>query len=299
MIDRIIAFSIRRRGLVILASLALARARAGWRSGETPVDAIPDLSEDGVIVFADWPGHGPREVEDQVTYPLALGLQGVRGVRSVRSSSDFHYSHDPRDPRRVGRPWPRGVGGSPSGWRGPAPDLPPGVTPRLGPDSPATGQIYWYTVEGKGLDPGRLRSIQDWYVKPRLASVAGVAEVASVGGFPVEYQVSVVPLPAPGPRGDASRRSWRRSRGRTRRSAATRSRRGTPNTWSGGSAGSGPRPRGATRPRRSSATWKRSWCRGRAARPSGWATWRRSPSGPGLAGGSWRRTAARRSAAWS
>ena len=191
MIDRIIAFSIRRRGVVILSSMALAVL--GWLAiGETPVDAIPDLSEDGVIVFAEWPGHGPGEVEDQVTYPLALGLQGVRGVRSVRTSSDFHYSliHAILDEsvtvaegrrrvlERLGRA---------------RPDLPPGVNPRLGPDSPATGQIYWYTVEGRGLDAGRLRSLQDWYVKPRLASVEGVAEVASVGGFSVEYQVSIVP----------------------------------------------------------------------------------------------------------
>jgi copper/silver efflux system protein len=191
MIDRIIAFSIRRRGGVIFTSLVLGVL--GWLAlGETPVDAIPDLSEDGVIVFAEWPGHGPREVEDQVTYPLSLGLQGMRGVRSVRSSSDFHYSliHVILDEsvtvaegrrrvlERLGR-----VGS----------DLPSGVTPRLGPDSAATGQIYWYTVEGKGFDSGQLRSLQDWYVKPRLASVEGVAEVASIGGFSVEYQVSIVP----------------------------------------------------------------------------------------------------------
>jgi copper/silver efflux system protein len=191
MIARIIAFSIRRRGLVILASLALA-VLGVLAIRETPVDAIPDLSEDGVIVFADWPGHGPREVEDQVTYPLAQELQGLRGVRSVRSSSDFHFSiiHVILDEsvtvaegrRRVLERLGRG-----------GVNLPPGVTPKLGPDSPATGQIFWYTVEGKGFDAGRLRSLQDWYVKPQLASVEGVAEVASVGGFPVEYQVSVVP----------------------------------------------------------------------------------------------------------
>jgi Cu(I)/Ag(I) efflux system membrane protein CusA/SilA len=191
MIERIITFSIRRRGVVIVASLVLAVL--GWLAmAETPVDAIPDLSEDGVIVFAEWPGHAPREVEDQVTYPLALGLQGVRGVRSVRSSSDFHYSliHAILDEsvtveegrRRVLERLAR-LGA----------ELPPGLTPRLGPDSPATGQIFWYTVEAKGLDPARLRSLQDWYVKPRLASVAGVAEVASVGGFSSEYQVSIVP----------------------------------------------------------------------------------------------------------
>ena len=191
MIARIIAFSIRRRGLVILASLALAvlGMLAIW---ETPVDAIPDLSEDGVIVFAEWPGHGPREVEDQVTFPLALELQGLRGVRSVRTSSDFHFSiiHVILDESVTVAEGRRRVLER-LGRAGAA--LPPGVTPKLGPDSPATGQIYWYTVEGKGFDAGRLRSLQDWYVKPRLASVEGVAEVASVGGFPVEYQVSIVP----------------------------------------------------------------------------------------------------------
>ena len=191
MIDRIIAFSIRRRWLVVLASVALA-ALGLLAIRETPVDAIPDLSEDVVIVFAEWPGHGPREVEDQVTYPLSLELQGLRGVRSVRSSSDFHYSliHVILDEsttvaegRRLvaGRLAVAGAG------------LPPGVVPRLGPDSPATGQIFWYAVEGGGLDAGRLRSLQDWSIRPQLASVRGVAEVASVGGFPVEYQVSVVP----------------------------------------------------------------------------------------------------------
>src|SRR5579864_328859 len=91
MIERIIAFSIRRRWLVILAALALAVW--GIRSANrAPVDAIPDLSENQVIVFTDWPGHGPREIEDQVTYPLALELQGLAGVRVVRSSSDVGYS---------------------------------------------------------------------------------------------------------------------------------------------------------------------------------------------------------------
>jgi Cu(I)/Ag(I) efflux system membrane protein CusA/SilA len=191
MIDRIIATSIRHRGPVILAGLALA-VLGMLAIRETPVDAIPDLSEDAVIVFADWPGHSPREVEDQVTYPLSTGLQGIRGVRAVRSSSDFNFAmiHVILDEslgvaegrRRVAERLAR-VG----------PDLPPGVVAKLGPDSPATGQIFWYTVEGKGLDPGRLRSVQDWYVRPRLASVEGVAEVAGVGGFPIEYQVSVVP----------------------------------------------------------------------------------------------------------
>ncbi len=91
MIDAIITFSIRHRALVIGASLVLA-ALGAWAAWETPVDAIPDLSENQVIVFTEWKGHGPREIEDQVTYPLTLGLRGLRGVRVVRSSSDVGFS---------------------------------------------------------------------------------------------------------------------------------------------------------------------------------------------------------------
>ena len=191
MIDATIRFSIRHRALVIAASLALA-ALGVWACWLTPVDAIPDLSENQVIVFTDWKGHGPREVEDQLTYPLALGLQGIRGVRVVRSSSDVGFSmisvifEDAIDfeeaRRRVAERLARTRA-----------ELPAGALPQLAPDSLATGQIYWYTVEGGGLDLGRLRSLQDWYVRPQLASVAGVAEVASVGGYPFEYEVAVDP----------------------------------------------------------------------------------------------------------
>jgi Cu(I)/Ag(I) efflux system membrane protein CusA/SilA len=190
MIDRLIAFSVRHRALVILAAAALALlgVRAAARA---PVDAIPDLSENQVLVFAAWPGHSPPEVEDQVTYPLALQLQGIEGVRVVRSSSDVHYSllsvilddsvSMPVARQRVAE---RLTGVT----------LPTGVVPQLGPDAAATGQIFWYTVEGTGHDPGRLRAVQDWYVRPQLAAVAGVAEVASVGGSPAEYTVEPDPL---------------------------------------------------------------------------------------------------------
>jgi Cu(I)/Ag(I) efflux system membrane protein CusA/SilA len=191
MIDAIISSSIRHRFLVIGASAALLILGV-WACWLTPVDAIPDLSENQVIVFCDWKGHGPREVEDQLTYPLALGLQGIRGVRVVRSSSDVGFSmisvifedsvefEEAR--RRVAERLARV-----------RPQLPAGLEPRLAPDSLATGQIFWYTVEGAGLDLGRLRAIQDWYVRPQLASVAGVAEVSSVGGYPYEYEVAVDP----------------------------------------------------------------------------------------------------------
>jgi Cu(I)/Ag(I) efflux system membrane protein CusA/SilA len=191
MIERIIEFSIRRRWIVILAAVVLAvwGIRAAY---QTPVDAIPDLSENQVIVFTDWPGHGPREIEDQVTYPLALELRGLAKVRVVRSSSDVGFSmisvifEDSAGWEAARRHVSEALARA-------APKLPPGVAPRLAPDADATGQIFWYTVEGPGYDPGRLRAVQDWFVRPQLAAVPGVAEVASVGGMPIEYQVDLDP----------------------------------------------------------------------------------------------------------
>lgn len=190
-IERIIAVSIRHRGLVILAGFALAAwgAYAAW---QTPIDAVPDLSENQVIVFTDWPGHSPQEIEDQVTYPLSVNLQGLEGVRAVRGSSDLNFSMihlifedgttfadvRTRVQERLALTGDQ---------------LPAGVVPRLAPDAIATGQIFWYTVEGRGYDLGRLRSIQDWYVRHQLQAVPGVAEVASVGGQVVEYHVSIDP----------------------------------------------------------------------------------------------------------
>jgi Cu(I)/Ag(I) efflux system membrane protein CusA/SilA len=191
MIDRIIRFSIQNRLLVTAAGFLLA-IWGVYAVYHTPMDAIPDLSENQVIVFTPWSGHGPHEIEDQITYPLSLELQGLSGVRVVRCSSDFNFSminvifeesvdlHRAREQLTERLARLEGL-------------LPPGVTPALAADAVATGQIYWYTVEGDGYDLGRLRSIQDWYVKPQLSSVPGVAEVASVGGFPIEYQVEVDP----------------------------------------------------------------------------------------------------------
>jgi copper/silver efflux system protein len=191
MIDRVISFSIRHRWLLILCAVlfALWGIRAAYR---TPVDAIPDLSENQVIVFTEWPGHGPREIEDQISYPLSLELNGLDGVRVVRSSSDVGFSmisviFEDRIGWDAGRRQVEDVLARSAGkW-------PAGANPRLAPDASATGQIFWYTVEGNGFDPGRLRAIQDWYVRPQLAAVQGVAEVASVGGLPLEYQVEIDP----------------------------------------------------------------------------------------------------------
>ena len=187
MIEAIITFSIRHRALVIGAGLALAvlGAFAAW---ETPVDAIPDLSENQVIVFTGWKGHGPREIEDQVTYPLSLGLSGLRGVRGAVIERRRLFD-DQRHLRRGHRPVGRTPAACPIAWLACRPSFPT-APPGAAPDVPATGQIFWYTVEGGELDLGRLRAIQDWYVRPQIASVPGVAEVATVGGFPIEYQIA-------------------------------------------------------------------------------------------------------------
>ena len=191
MIERIIEFSIRNRFLVIL--LALVTAVWGiYCVINTPVDAIPDLSENQVIVFTDWMGRSSREIEDQITYPLSVSLQGLAGVKTVRSSSEFNFSminvifEDNVDfyfarQRVLEKLTLAGT------------NLPSGVTPYMAPDATALGQIFWYTVEGDGYDLGRLRAIQDWYVRYQLNSVHGVAQVASVGGFPIEYQIDIDP----------------------------------------------------------------------------------------------------------
>ena len=191
MIERIIEYSVRNPLLVIVAALAVAGVGV-YSVINTPIDAIPDLSENQVIVFADWPGRSPKEVEDQVTYPLSVNLQGLAGVKAIRATSEFGFSminiifEDKIDfyfarQRVLER---LSIAST---------FLPSGVSPYLAPDATALGQIFWYTVEGGGYDLGRLRAIQDWYVRYQLYSVAGVAEVASVGGFPIEYQVDIDP----------------------------------------------------------------------------------------------------------
>ncbi len=166
-----------------------------------PVDAIPDIGENQQIVFTEWPGRSPRDIEDQITYPLTTALLGIPGVRTVRSSSAFGFSsiyvifEDD-----VEFYWSRSrvlekLSALPPG------TVPEGVTPTLGPDATALGQIFWYTLEGQnpagetvgGWDPDELRSIQDWTVRYALQSVQGVSEVASIGGFVREYQVDVDP----------------------------------------------------------------------------------------------------------
>src|SRR5882724_8260821 len=171
MIEKIIEYSVRNPLLVIVAALAVAGIGV-YSVINTPIDAIPDLSENQVIVFTDWPGRSPREVEDQVTYPLTVNLQGLAGVKVVRSASAFGFSminiifNDDTDlyfgRTRVLEKLNLAVS-----------QMPPGVVPTLGPDATGVGQVYWYTVEGKGHDMGQLRSIQDWFVRYQLNSVPG------------------------------------------------------------------------------------------------------------------------------
>ncbi|MCA9183440.1 MAG: efflux RND transporter permease subunit, partial [Planctomycetales bacterium] len=191
MIERIVEYSIRNPLIVLLVSVGVAV----WglvATFHTPVDAIPDLSENQVIVFADWPGRSPKEIEDQVTYPLSVNLQGLAGVKAVRATSEFGFSmlniifEEDIDFYFARQRVLEKLSVA-------ATFLPDDVDPYLAPDSTALGQIYWYTVEGDGYDIGRLRAIQDWYVRYQLYSVPGVAEVASVGGFRIEYQIDVDP----------------------------------------------------------------------------------------------------------
>jgi Cu(I)/Ag(I) efflux system membrane protein CusA/SilA len=167
-----------------------------------PVDAIPDIGENQQIVATEWMGRSPKDIQDQVTYPLTTALLGIPGVQTIRSTSMFGMSFIYiifKD--NIEFYWSRSrilekLNSLPSG------TLPEGVQPSLGPDATALGQIFWYTLEGRnpktgepagGWDPQELKTIQDFYVKYGLSTAEGVSEVASVGGFTKEYQVDLNP----------------------------------------------------------------------------------------------------------
>jgi Cu(I)/Ag(I) efflux system membrane protein CusA/SilA len=190
MINRFIEFSLKNRFLILLA-YALLAGWGYWALLRTPIDAIPDLSENQVIVFTDWPGRSPQEVEDQISYPLTVNLQGLPRVRTVRSSSAFGFSminiiFDDDVDVYFARTRVLERLSLASNF------LPPGVVPTLGPDATGVGQVFWYTVDGP-YDPGTLRSLQDWFIRYQLNSVPGVSEVASIGGFVRQYQIDVDP----------------------------------------------------------------------------------------------------------
>ena len=192
--------------ILLFVGFGIVTAPFGWNTGILPsdpvaVDAIPDIGENQQIVFTQWKGRSPQDIEDQITYPLTTSLLGIPGVKSIRSSSIFGFSsiyiifNDD-----VEFYWSRSrilekLNSLPSAL------LPDGVQPSLGPDATALGQVYWYTIEGRdangkptgGWDLHEIRTVQDYYVKYSLSAVDGVSEVASIGGFIQEYQVDVNP----------------------------------------------------------------------------------------------------------
>ncbi|MCA9088022.1 MAG: efflux RND transporter permease subunit [Planctomycetaceae bacterium] len=211
MIDRVIRFCLENKLIVALLVFAVIGwgvlvAPFDWDVGDlprnpVPTDAIPDIGENQQIIFTEWMGRSPQDVEDQISYPLTVSLLGVPGVKTVRSYSFFGFStiyvifnED------VEFYWSRTrvlekLNSLPSG------TLPEGVTPALGPDATPLGQIFWYTLEGRdpdgnpagGWDLDELRTTQDWYVRYSLLSAEGISEVASIGGFVQEYQIDVDP----------------------------------------------------------------------------------------------------------
>jgi Cu(I)/Ag(I) efflux system membrane protein CusA/SilA len=194
MISRLISWSLHNRFLVLSGFLALC-AWGVVAIQRVPIDAIPDLSENQVIVYADWPGRSPQEVEDQITYPLSGALQGLAGVKSVRATSMFGFSFltvifedriDPYFARTRVLERLNSLGNL----------LPGSVTARLGPDATGLGWVYqYYLKDDSGTqDLGALRTLQDTFIRYQLASVPGVAEVASVGGFVRQWQVEVSAL---------------------------------------------------------------------------------------------------------
>lgn len=198
MISLLISWCLKNRFLVVAFYLAVTVAGiiAMFR---TPIDAIPDLSENQVILFTEWPGRSAQEVEDQITYPLSTAVQGLAGVKTVRAQSAFGFSmltvifEDRIDVYFARARVLERLNSLPF-------KLPEGVTPALGPDATGLGWVYQYYLDdsqaremGKGLDLGELRSLQDWLIRYQLNSVPGVAEVASIGGYVRQYQVDVDP----------------------------------------------------------------------------------------------------------
>ena len=211
MLNRIIKYFLENRLVTVLILIGfiawgIVTAPFGWKIGAlpsdpVPVDAIPDIGENQQIVFTQWQGRSPQDIEDQISYPLTTYLLGIPGVKSIRSSSIFGFSsiyiifnED------IEFYWSRSrilekLNSIPSGL------LPENVQPTLGPDATALGQVYWYTIEGRdgdgnptgGWDLHEIRTVQDFYVKYGLNSTEGVSEVASIGGFVQEYQIDVNP----------------------------------------------------------------------------------------------------------
>lgn len=212
MLNKIIQYFLNNRLITLLLLVGvilwgLATAPFNWHSqllprDPIPVDAIPDIGDNQQIVATEWMGRSPKDIQEQITYPLSTALLGIPGVKTLRSSSmfgmSFIYLIFDDD---VEFYWSRSrvlekLNSLPAG------TLPKGVQPSLGPDATALGQIFWYTLEGRnpatgkatgGWDPDELRTLQDFYVKYSLSAAEGVSEVGSIGGFVKEYQVEVDP----------------------------------------------------------------------------------------------------------
>ncbi len=191
MIEKLISLSLRNRFIVLLIA-AITFGFGVYAIKTNKIDAIPDLSENQVIVFTEWQGRSPQIIEDQITYPLVTGLQGIPQVKYVRANSMFGMSFiyvifkDNVDPY-----WARSrvleklstVNNT----------LPEGISPTLGPDGTGVGHVLWYTLQTKKMNLGEQRALQDWYVKFALQNVDGVSEIASFGGFQKQYQISIDP----------------------------------------------------------------------------------------------------------
>ncbi len=192
MVQKIIALSLRHRYIVLLVTAGMFI----WgflAVGKNPIDAIPDLSENQVIVFTEWMGRSPQTIEDQVTYPLVSNLQGIPKVKNIRGTSMFGMSFvyiifdDDADIY-----WARTRVLERLSYAQRL--LPAGIAPTLGPDGTGVGHVFWYTLDAKTMDLGEQRALQDWYVKLALQTVPGVSEVASFGGFEKQYQLVIDPV---------------------------------------------------------------------------------------------------------
>ncbi|MDF7821223.1 efflux RND transporter permease subunit [Runella sp. MFBS21] len=191
MVEKLIHFALHNKLIVMVLALGLF----GWgvySVRTNPIDAIPDLSENQVIVFTEWMGRSPQLIEDQITYPLVSNLQGIPSIKNVRGTSMFGMSfvyvifED-----NVDVYWARTRVMERLNYAQRL--LPQGVTPSLGPDGTGVGHIFWYHLEAPGMDLGEQRALQDWYVKFALQTVKGVSEVASFGGFGKQYQINIDP----------------------------------------------------------------------------------------------------------
>jgi CzcA family heavy metal efflux pump len=192
MISNLIEAALRNRVIVLLFAAGVI-VYGIYAVKTTPVDAIPDLSENQVIIFTEWMGRNPQIIEDQITYPLVSNLQGIPRVKNIRANSMFGMSFvfvifdDNAD---IYWARTRVLERLNSAQR----LLPQGVTSTLGPDGTGLGHVFWYTLDAPGYDLGELRALQDWYIRFALQTVEGVSEVASFGGFQKQYQVTVDPV---------------------------------------------------------------------------------------------------------